>query len=306
MSTGGEVDDERRKIRDRRGKKVKKAVFPVAGMGTRFLPATKSLPKEMLPLVDKPVIQYVVEEAIASGIEEVIMVTGRGKEAIENHFDRSVELETLLEKRHNAALEIVQKISNMCDFWYIRQKEPLGLGHAILKAKDLIGGDPFAVLLGDDIIHTSGTPGLKQLIDVYEKTGGSVIALEEVSRDRISQYGVVNPEWRDGNLCKIKGLVEKPRAEDAPSNLAVIGRYVLTPSIFDYLENVLPDAKGEIQLTAGLNELCAHEDMYGCIFTGKRYDTGDKLGFLKATVEFGLMREDLGEDFKAFLASLKL
>jgi UTP--glucose-1-phosphate uridylyltransferase len=203
-------------------------------------------------------------------------------------------------------LETVKKISNMCDFWYVRQKEPLGLGHAILKARDLIGDDPFAVLLGDDIIHTTGTPGLKQLIDVYYEKRACVIALEEVPLNMISKYGVVDPTHREGSSCMIKGLVEKPRAEDAPSNLAVIGRYVLTPAIFDYLEHVHPDAKGEIQLTSGLNALCTWEEMYGCLFTGKRYDTGDKLGFLKATVEFGLMREDLGAEFKAFLASLKL
>ncbi len=206
--------EERRNENDRRAKKVKKAVFPVAGMGTRFLPATKALPKEMLPLVDKPVIQYVVEEAIASGIEQVIMVTGRGKDAIENHFDRSVELETLLEKRRQKGmLDIVKEISTMCEFWYIRQKEPLGLGHAVLKARNLIGNDPFAVLLGDDLIYSTGTPGLRQLIDVFEAKGAIVIALEEVPREKTHNYGVVDPEWRDGNLCKIKGLVEKPMAK---------------------------------------------------------------------------------------------
>lgn len=288
-----------------RPKKVKKAVFPVAGLGTRFLPATKSLPKEMLPLVDKPVIQYVVEEAIASGIEKVIFVTGRGKDAIENHFDRSIELETLLERRNEGSLlKVVQHISNMCEFWYVRQKEPLGLGHAILRARDLIGDDPFAVLLGDDVIHTDGTPGLRQLMDVYEKMGKSVIALEEVPADRTSKYGVVDAEWCDGPLCKIRGLVEKP-ASNPPSNMAVIGRYVLTPGVFDFLEAVRPDEKGEIQLTAGLNAFCAKEEMYGCVFTGKRYDTGDKLGFLKATVEFGLRNEEMGRDFASFLRSIK-
>ncbi len=285
--------------------KVKKAVFPVAGLGTRFLPATKSLPKEMLPLVDKPVIQYVVEEAIASGIDEIIMVTGRGKDAIENHFDRSIELETLLERRNQTSLlEVVQRISNMCEFWYVRQKEPLGLGHAILKARDLIGDDPFAVLLGDDVIHTDGTPGLRQLIDVFEKRGKSVIALEEVPADRTSSYGVVDTEWCDGPVCKIKGLVEKPMS-NPPSNMAVIGRYVLTPRVFDYLENVLPDSKGEIQLTTGLNAFCAKEELYGLLLTGRRYDTGDKLGFLKATVEYGLRNEEMGEKFASFLRSLK-
>ncbi|MBI3581070.1 MAG: UTP--glucose-1-phosphate uridylyltransferase GalU [Nitrospinae bacterium] len=288
-----------------RPKKVKKAVFPVAGLGTRFLPATKSLPKEMLPLVDKPVIQYVVEEAIASGIEKVIFVTGRGKDAIENHFDRSIELETLLEKRNQGSLlEVVQHISNMCEFWYVRQKEPLGLGHAILKARDIIGDDPFAVLLGDDVIHTDGTPGLRQLMDVYEERGKSVIALEEVPAESTSKYGVADPEWRDGPLCKIKGLVEKPTA-NPPSNMAVIGRYVLTPGVFDFLEKVRPDAKGEIQLTTGLNAFCAKEEMFGLLFTGRRYDTGDKLGFLKATVEYGLRNGEMGREFASFLRSIK-
>lgn len=297
---------ERRKLSDRRSKKVKKAVFPVAGMGTRFLPATKALPKEMLPLVDKPVIQYVVEEAIASGIEEVIMITGRGKDAIENHFDMSAELEILLERRrHNEMLETVKKISNMCEFWYIRQKEPLGLGHAILKARDLIGDDPFAVLLGDDLIRSTGTPGLKQLIDVYYAKGAGVIALEEVPRERTPDYGVVDPEWRDGNLCKIKGLVEKPKMEDAPSGLGVVGRYVLTPAIFDFLEHVKPDSNGEIQLTTGLNALCAENELFGFLFSGEHYNTGSKLGYLKATVEFGLRREDLGREFKEFLSNMK-
>ena len=202
-------------------------------------------------------------------------------------------------------LGTVQRISNMCDFWYIRQKEPLGLGHAILKARDLIGDDPFAILLGDDIIHTEGTPGLRQLIDVYDKKGKSVVAIEEVPVERTSSYGVVDTEWCDGPLCKIKGLVEKPRS-NPPSNLAVIGRYVLTPDIFDFLEDIRPDAKGEIQLTAGLNAFCAKEEMYGLRFSGRRYDTGDKLGFLKATVEYGLRNEELGKQFGVFLRSLKL
>lgn len=278
----------------------------MAGMGTRFLPATKALPKEMLPLVDKPVIQYVVEEAIASGIEEIIMITGRGKNAIENHFDRSIELEhLLLQRNQHEVLTNIQEISNMVDFWYIRQKEPLGLGHAILKAKDLAGDDPFAVLLGDDVIQSDDKPGLRQLMDVYAKIGASVIALEEVPMDKISSYGVVDPEWTDGALCKIKGLVEKPAKQEAPSNLAVIGRYVLTPSIFDHLENVKPDSKGEIQLTTGLNALCAEEPVYGLRFTGKRYDTGNKMGFLVAMVEFALRRDDLGKEFRDFLKNLK-
>jgi len=287
-------------------KKIKKAVFPVAGMGTRFLPATKASPKEMLPLVDKPLIQYVVEEAIASGIEEIIMVTGRGKYAIENHFDRSTELESLLEKKKQwKELEEVKKISDLCDFWYIRQKEPLGLGHAILKARDLLGDEPFAVLLGDDIIHSEGQPALSQLIDAHHKNGGSIVAIEEVSKAKVSSYGIVDPEWCRDALCKVRGLIEKPDAASAPSNMAVIGRYILTPSIFDALENVQPDKKGEIQLTAGLNALCASEAIYGYKFSGKRYDAGDKLGFLIATVEYALRREDLGAEFREYLSSLK-
>ncbi|MBI5179053.1 MAG: UTP--glucose-1-phosphate uridylyltransferase GalU [Nitrospinae bacterium] len=287
-------------------KKVKKAVFPVAGMGTRFLPATKASPKEMLPLVDKPLIQYVVEEAIESGIQEIIMITGRGKNAIEDHFDRSMELENLLEKRNQTEeLASVRKISDMCDFWYIRQKEPMGLGHAILKARDMIGDEPFAVLLGDDIIHTNGTPALAQLLEVYNRTGASVVAIEEVAKERVSSYGIVDPVHCEGSLCMVKGLVEKPEPESAPSNLAVIGRYVLTPRIFEMLDKVNPDQKGEIQLTAGLNALCAVEPLHGCKFTGKRYDAGDKLGFVIATVEYALRRGDIGTEFQKYLAELK-
>ena len=287
--------------------RIKKAVLPVAGMGTRFLPATKSSPKEMLPLVDKPVIQYVIEEAIASGIEQIIMITGRGKNAIEDHFDRSVELEHLLEsKNKHEELEQVRKISEMCDFCYIRQKEPLGLGHAILRARDIVGNEPFAVLLGDDLIHSNGKPGLKQLIELYEKTGGSIVAVEKVDKENISKYGVVEPYSTDDELCKVKSLVEKPNADEAPSDLAIIGRYILKPSIFDLLETVQPDKSNEIQLTAGLNMLCATEELYGCKFEGKRYDTGNKLGFLIATVEFAMRRDDLGKDFGKYLSKLKI
>ncbi len=287
--------------------KIKKAVLPVAGMGTRFLPATKSSPKEMLPLVDKPVIQYVIEEAIASGIEQIIMITGRGKNAIEDHFDRSVELEHLLESKNKLEeLEQVKKISEMCDFCYIRQKEPLGLGHAILRAREIVCNEPFAVLLGDDVIHSEGKPALKQLMELHEKTGGSVVAVEKVDKDNISKYGVVEPESADDGLCRVKSLVEKPRPEDAPSDLAVIGRYILKPSIFDILESVRPDSSNEIQLTAGLNMLCASEELYGCKFDGKRYDAGNRLGFLVATVEYAMRRDDLGEDFRRYLSKLKI
>ncbi len=288
-------------------KKIRKAVFPVAGLGTRFLPATKASPKEMLPLVDKPMIQYVVEEAIASGIEEIILITGRGKNAIEDHFDNAIELEQLLkEKNKLEELKMIKDISDMCDFVYIRQKEPLGLGHAILRAKNAIGPEPFAVLLGDDIIYSDGVPALKQLITVYEETGSSVIAVEKIPRSKISSYGVVDTEWEKDDSCKIRGLVEKPAEDKAPSELAVIGRYILTPKIFELLENVERDKSGEIQLTAGLNELCALEDMYGCKFSGKRYDAGNKLGFLMATVEYGLRRKEFGDEFRNYIKALNL
>lgn len=286
---------------------IKKAVLPVAGLGTRFLPATKSSPKEMLPLVDKPVIQYVIEEAIASGIEQIIMITGRGKNAIEDHFDRSVELENILEGKNKLKeLEQVKKISDMCEFCYIRQKEPLGLGHAILRAREMVCNEPFAVLLGDDVIHSEGKPALKQLMDLFDRTGGSIIAVEKIDKENISHYGVVEPESTDDELCKVKSLVEKPKPENAPSDLAVIGRYILKPSIFDILESVRPDSSNEIQLTAGLNMLCASEELYGCRFDGKRYDAGNRLGFLIATVEYAMRRDDLGKDFRRYLSKLKI
>lgn len=276
-------------------------------MGTRFLPATKASPKEMLPLVDKPLIQYVVEEAIASGIEEIIMITGRGKNAIEDHFDNAVELEQLLEKKNKMEdLKLVREVSDLGDFVYIRQKEPLGLGHAILRARNAVSDEPFAVLLGDDIIYSDRKPALKQLMDVYEETGSSVVALEKIPKEKISEYGVVDVERENETTCRIKALVEKPSAEEAPSELAVIGRYILTPAIFDLLEEVEVDKTGEIQLTAGLNALCSRENVYGCKFYGKRYDAGCKLGFLMATVEYGLRREDLGKDFRDYLNSLEV
>lgn len=288
--------------------KIKKAIFPVAGMGTRFLPITKASPKEMLPLVDKPLIQYVVEEAIASGIEEIAMITGRGKNSIEDYFDCAFELENVLAWRDKKKeLDEIRKIPKMCDVWYIRQKEPLGLGHAILRAKQFVGNEPFAVLLGDDIIYTdSSSPVLKQLMDVHDETGASVIALEEVDKNKISSYGVVDPEWTKEKLCKINKLVEKPPKDKAPSNLAIIGRYVLTPAIFDFLEKVKTDKSGEIQLTDGLNALCEVEDMHGYSFDGKRYDAGNKLGFLIANVEFALRDKELGEDFGRYLSGLKI
>lgn len=288
--------------------KIKKAILPVAGMGTRFLPASKAMPKEMLALVDKPVIQYVVEEAIASGIEEIIMITGRGKNAIEDHFDHSIELENHLERRGQIAeLEAVKKISNLCDFWYIRQKEPLGLGHAILRARDLIDNEPFAVLLGDDVMYSDREPVLMQLIETHLQTNASVIGVQTIEGPQISKYGVIDPLTGDHppNTVLVKGFVEKPPFEKAPSKLAILGRYILMPEIFYWLEKVEKDHKGEIQLTDGLNMLCKESPVYARDFYGKRYDTGDRLGFLKATVEFALRRPDLGDAFHEYLTTLK-
>ncbi|MCC7155852.1 MAG: UTP--glucose-1-phosphate uridylyltransferase GalU [Bryobacterales bacterium] len=287
---------------------VRKAVYPAAGLGTRFLPATKAMPKEMLPLVDKPLIQYAVEEAVDSGIEHIIIITGRGKSAIEDHFDVSFELESLLEEKHaGERLTVVRDISEMADVAYVRQKKALGLGHAVLRAKDLVGREPFAVVLADDVIASS-VPCLKQLITVYEQQQASVIALMEVPKDRISAYGVVDAEAVNGSpgVFRIKRLVEKPKADAAPSNLAIIGRYVLAPEIFETIERTGPGANGEIQLTDALNNLLEQKPVYGLKFEGTRYDAGDKLGFLKATVEFALMREDLGNEFRSYLQSLHL
>lgn len=291
--------------------KVRKAVFPAAGLGTRFLPATKSSPKEMLPLVDKPIIQYGVEEALHSGIQNMIIVTGRGKSAIEDHFDVSFELEHTLEtKGKKDMLSAVRAISDMIDVCYIRQKEALGLGHAVLRSKELVGNEPFAVVLADDVID-SEVPCIRQLTDIYEFYGASVIALMEVPKDRISAYGVVDAEPVPHNgaqdrLFRIRNLVEKPKPEEAPSNLAIIGRYILTPEIFTSIEATGPGAVGEIQLTDGLKHLLRNRPIYGYKFDGTRYDAGDKLGFLKATVEFALKRPDLGADFRDYLKSLAL
>ncbi|HEY4959858.1 MAG TPA: UTP--glucose-1-phosphate uridylyltransferase GalU [Terriglobales bacterium] len=289
---------------------VRKAVFPAAGLGTRFLPATKAQPKEMLPLVDKPIIQYGVEEAIASGCDQIIMVTGRGKTAIEDHFDVSYELETMLKERGKTdLLEIVQKISDMVQISYVRQKEALGLGHAVLMAKELVCCEPFAVILADDIIDAE-VPCLKQMIEIYNETGCSVLATQVVEGAAISAYGVLDakpvPGRHDGRLFEVRDLVEKPKFEDAPSNLAIIGRYILTPTIFETLANLKPGSGGELQLTDGLRALLKKEKIYGFTFEGKRHDAGDKLGFLKATVEFALKRDDLGNDFREYLKTLKL
>jgi len=291
--------------------KVRKAVFPAAGLGTRFLPATKAQPKEMLPLVDKPIIQYGVEEALHSGIQNIIIVTGRGKSAIEDHFDVSFELEYLLESRNKKdLLAIVRNVSDMINVSYIRQKEALGLGHAVLRASELIGGEPFAVVLADDVIDAD-TPALRQLLDVHEFFGASVLAVMEVPQEKISAYGVVDaePVAHNGSkdrVYRIRDLVEKPSKEAAPSNLAIIGRYVLTPDIFDSLQSIEPGSGAEIQLTDGLKHLLHSRPIYAYRFEGTRYDAGDKLGFLKATVEFALRRDDLGAPFREYLKSLQL
>lgn len=285
---------------------VTKAVFPVAGLGTRFLPATKASPKEMLPLVDKPLIQYVIEEAISSGIEEVIIVTGRGKRAIEDHFDISYELEDLLrQKGKRKLLAEVQKISNMMDICYVRQKEPNGLGHAILCTKNLVKNEPFAVLLGDDIIDAD-VPALKQLLDVYYTYNAPVIAVQEVDRSQVSNYGIIEATPIGDRVYKISDMVEKPSIEEAPSNLAIIGRYILTPGIIDILEKTNPGSGKEIQLTDALKKLVKVCPVYGYKFKGTRYDAGDKLGFLKATVEFALKNKEFGDKFREYLNTLKL
>ena len=286
-------------------KRVRKAVFPAAGLGTRFLPATKASPKEMLPLVDKPLIQYVVEEAVASGIESVIIVTGRGKSAIEDHFDVSFELEALLRERGKESdLRLVREITDMVRFSYVRQREALGLGHAILQARDLVGNEPFAVMLSDDIID-SQTPALRQLLDVYEKYDAPVLATMEVQGEAISRFGAVDVEEVSDGVYRIKDMVEKPSLADAPSNLAIIGRYILTPDIFDEIATTGPGAIGEIQITDAMRGLLQKRDFYAVRFEGKRYDAGDKLGFLEATVEFALKHKDLAPAFREYLRSLK-
>ena len=289
-------------------KKLRKAVFPAAGLGTRFLPATKAQPKEMLPLVDKPIIQYVIEEAVASGITSILIITGRGKNAIEDHFDVSYELEQLLERRGKTdLLDQVRSISSMINVSYVRQGESLGLGHAVLMAKDLVGDEPFAVMLGDDIID-SAVPCMKQMVEVFHRYEGPVIAVQQVPRSEISAYGVIDaqPDPADDRVYRIRDLVEKPPASEAPSDLAIIGRYILTPDIFDALIETQEDAGGEIQLTNGIRMLREKRSLWGYRFEGVRHDAGNKLGFLKATVEFALKREDLGGEFRRYLKSLKL
>jgi UTP--glucose-1-phosphate uridylyltransferase len=289
--------------------RARKAVFPAAGLGTRFLPATKAQPKEMLPLVDKPIIQYGVEEALAAGVDNIILVTGRGKNAIEDHFDVSVELETFLESRGKTELLAeIRKISNLINVSYVRQGEPLGLGHAVLVTRTLVGPEPFAVILGDDVIDAN-PPAIKQLIDVFQQVDGPVLAVERVPRDEISSYGVIDVDTssRHGDgVYKVRDLVEKPPKEEAPSDLAIIGRYVLTPDIFPALAATKSDRTGEIQLTNGLRALLKTRPIYACEVKGARHDTGNKLGFLKAVVYFALRRPDLADKFSAYLSSLDL
>ncbi|WP_061808966.1 UTP--glucose-1-phosphate uridylyltransferase GalU [Rossellomorea vietnamensis] len=287
--------------------RVRKAIIPAAGLGTRFLPATKAQPKEMLPIVDKPTIQYIIEEAVASGIEDIIIVTGRGKRAIEDHFDKSYELEeTLAKKEKYDILEEVQGISKLANIHYIRQKEPLGLGHAISCASRFIGDEPFAVLLGDDIVHSPEKPCLKQLIDVYERYNSSVIGVQEVPKQEVTKYGVIsiNNHEMDNGVFHINDLVEKPKVEDAPSNYAIMGRYVLRPEIFEILEKQTPGAGNEIQLTDAIKKLNELQMVVGYEFDGVRHDVGDKFGFIRATLEFALEREDLRPQVMEYLERL--
>jgi len=282
--------------------KIRKAIIPAAGLGTRFLPATKTSPKEMLPIIDKPAIQYIVEEAAASGIEEILIVTGRGKYAIEDHFDKSYELEDILLKRQqNRALHDIQRISNLASIYYARQKDPLGLGDAILCGKSFVGNEPFAVLLGDDIVHAE-TPLLQQLIDVTAKYHAPVLAVAEVDEKDVSKYGIIHPilPSLEKNVYKMKYLIEKPQPDQAPSRYAIMGRYILPPSIFAILENTSPQKGQELQLTDAIAELNQKTPILALDFAGTRYDIGDKLGFIKATIDFALLRDDMKEDILDF------
>ena len=282
--------------------RVHKAIIPAAGLGTRFLPATKAQPKEMLPVVDKPTLQYIIEEAVESGIKEILIITGRNKKSIEDHFDKSVELELELEaKGKYKLLEEVRRISNMVDIHYIRQKEPKGLGHAIYCAKSFIGNEPFAVLLGDDIVYSPEKPCLKQMIEVYNQYKTSILGVQQVANEDIGKYGIVDGKPIEGRVYKANNLVEKPSIDEAPSNMAILGRYIISPAIFEILEHTKPGKGGEIQLTDALKVLAEREAMYAYNFEGKRYDVGDKQGFLEATVEFALRREDLREEFLSYL-----
>lgn len=288
--------------------KIRKAVFPAAGLGTRFLPATKAIPKEMLCLVDKPLIQYGVEEAVAAGCTEIILISSRGKAPMEDHFDRAPELEAnLASKNKTALLEVAKSVSKLAKVTVTRQAEPLGLGHAVLMAKEIVGNEPFCVILPDDIVDAK-TPCMKQMVEAYEATGSSIIASEVVEGAAIQNYGclAVTPDANDPRLLEISDMVEKPKPEEAPSQNAIIGRYLLTPRIFEMLEKITPGAGGELQLTDGIKALLQYEKVYGFTYEGKRHDAGDKLGFLKATVEFGLKHDKLGADFKAWLKQFPL
>ena len=286
--------------------KIRKAVFPAAGLGTRFLPATKSSPKEMLPLVDKPLIQYVVEEAVASGVESILIVTGRDKSPIENHFDISFEMEEVLKARGKTEMfEMIRAVSEIARISYTRQKQALGLGHAIYQGKDFVGNEPFAALLADDIVDAE-KPALKQMIEVFEKYDAPVIGTMQVEGESISRFGVLDAEEIEPNVFKIKDMIEKPAFKDAPSDLAIIGRYVFTPDIFEAIENTEAGGGGEIQITDAMRLLLKKRDFYAVKLDGVRHDAGDKLGFLIATVEFALKRKDLGDDFREYLRSLKL
>lgn len=285
--------------------KIRKAIIPAAGLGTRFLPATKAQPKEMLPIVDKPTLQYIIEECVASGIEEILIITGRNKKSIEDHFDRSVELEMELEKAGKTEmLEMVREISDMVNIYFIRQKEPKGLGHAILCAKTFVGDEPFAVLLGDDVVYNDEKPCLKQLIDCYGEYKTSVLGVQTVAPEDVSKYGIVGGLHIEDRVYKVKNLVEKPSVEEAPSNIAILGRYIITPRIFEILEETKPGKGGEIQLTDALLQLLKEEAMYAYDFEGRRYDVGDKLGFLQATVEYALRKPELKDSFMEYLRSI--
>ena len=285
--------------------KVRKAIIPAAGLGTRFLPATKAQPKEMLPIVDKPTLQYIIEEAISSGIEEILIITGRNKKSIEDHFDKSIELEVELEKSgKKELLDMVRYISDMINIQYVRQKEPRGLGHAILCAKSFINNEPFAVILGDDIVDSPQKPCLKQLIDVYEEYNTTILGVQKVDEKDVNKYGIVQGKYIDDKIYLIKDLVEKPEIDKAPSNIAILGRYILKPDLFAILENQKPGKNNEIQLTDALKTLCETQAMYAYEFEGRRYDVGEKFGFLQATVEFALKNDDLKAPFLAYLKEL--
>lgn len=287
-------------------KKVRKAIIPAAGLGTRFLPATKSMPKEMLPIVDTPTVQYIVEEAVRSGIEEILIITNANKHCMENHFDRSFELEYRLHNSGKLAEEkLISDIAEMANIYYVRQKEPKGLGHAVLCARSFIGSEPFAVLLGDDVVLDSGGgDAMAQLIDCYQQVGASVLGVQTVADADVSKYGIVDPDGTQGKLHRLKDMVEKPSLEDAPSRLAVLGRYVLTPEIFEFLASQKPGKNGEIQLTDSIRRLMSRQQVYACEFQGDRYDVGDKFGFIRATIDFALRREDLRDQVSQYIRTL--